>query len=142
MTAFAGEVHPLAARWPMLTDDELAALADSITSDGQQDSITLTPDGVLVDGRNRLAACELAGVDPRFENDPTLTDDTAIAAFINRKNAQRRNVLTGQKAMSVAEQLAAEGKRKDGRWLRGSVVMDESPLSDSPHASNGESAIA
>lgn len=34
MTAFLGEVHPLAARWPLMPDDELDALATSIKTDG------------------------------------------------------------------------------------------------------------
>lgn len=37
--------------------------------------------------------------------------------------AHRRNVATGQKAMAVAEQLALEGKRKNGRWERGSITQ-------------------
>lgn len=120
--AFEGEVHPLAARWPMLPDDELAALADNIATHGQAEPITLDEDGRLVDGRNRLAACELAQIEPKFVRDLDLDDDLKVAAFINTKNAQRRNVTTGQKAMSVAEQLAAQGKRKNGRWSRGSVT--------------------
>jgi len=29
--------------------------------------IVRTSDGVVLDGRNRLKACEIAGIDPRFE---------------------------------------------------------------------------
>jgi ParB-like chromosome segregation protein Spo0J len=122
MSAFEGEIHPLADRWQMLPSEELAALAENISSNGQHEPITLCADGLLVDGRNRLAACELAGIEPTFITNPDLDDDVKIAAFINAKNAHRRNVTTGQKAMAVAEQLAAEGKRKNGRWARGSIV--------------------
>jgi len=37
VTAFAGEVHPLAEVWPMLPDDDLAALAESISRNGLQE---------------------------------------------------------------------------------------------------------
>lgn len=124
MSPFMGEVHPLAARWPMLPDDELAALAQDIADNGQVEPITLDAAARLVDGRNRLAACAIAEVEPRFIVHEALESDAATAEFINAKNAQRRNVSTGQKAMSVAEQLATQGKRKDGRWQRGSVITD------------------
>ena len=129
MSPFMGEVHPLAARWPMLPDDELAALAQDIADNGQVEPITLDAAARLVDGRNRPAACAIAEVEPRFIVHEALESDAATAEFINAKNAQRRNVSTGQKAMSVAEQLAAQGKRKDGRWWRGSI-NENSRLSD------------
>lgn len=129
---FTGEVHPLAARWPMLPDDELAALADSIAAEGLLTPLVVDVHGRLLDGRNRLAACTQAAVDPVFvEHDATNEDD--IRAFINAQNAHRRNVSTGQKAMAVAEQLAAEGKRANGRWKR-STVIDESPLAEDDSA--------
>ncbi len=120
---FDGEIHPLADRWPMLPADELAAMADDIASYGQREPITLDADGRLVDGRNRLAACELATIEPKFVRDLALDDDMKVAAFINSKNAHHRDNVTGQKAMSDAVQLAARGKRKNGRWVRGSITQ-------------------
>lgn len=97
MTEFMGEVHPLATDYPMLSADELRDLAESIKEQGQLDPITLTPDGVLLDGRNRLAACELSGVEPKFE-----TYDGDPVAFIVGKNANRRQLSAGQRAMAIA----------------------------------------
>jgi ParB-like chromosome segregation protein Spo0J len=45
---------------------ELRALANDIKANGQLEAIVLY-DGKVLDGRNRLAACELAGVEPRTE---------------------------------------------------------------------------
>jgi hypothetical protein len=123
VSGFGGEIHPLADQWPMLPDDELAALGEDIATHGQLEDITLDAQGRLVDGRNRLAACNLADIGPRFYLNSDLDTDEKIAAFINSKNAQHRDNKTGQKAMSNAVQLAAEGKRQDGRWKRGSITQ-------------------
>jgi len=45
-------------------------------------------------------------------------------------NLWRRNLTTGQRAASCAISLIAEGKRRDGRWDRGSVPGDESDAID------------
>lgn len=119
MTEFSGEIHPLADLFPMLPDDDLDALAESIAEHGQREPITLDADGRLIDGRNRLAACERAGVDPTFAALLSLTDESAVAAFINDKNTERRHLSPGQRAVGRALMLAAQGKRKDGRWMRG-----------------------
>ena len=55
--------------------EELRDLADDIAAYGLRDPVTLTPDGLLLDGRNRSIACEMAGVEPAtaiFDGDPWL----------------------------------------------------------------------
>ena len=99
---FTGEVHHYADRWPMRPADEIEEMADDIRARRQQLPIVLTPDGVLVDGRNRLRACELAGVEPWFEVDDTLTDEDEIVAYIWAANGNRRNLTQGQRAMLAA----------------------------------------
>lgn len=118
---FTGEIHPFAACWPPLPADELAALADSIAAVGQDLPIVLDIEGRLVDGRNRLAACELAGAEPMFVVDPSLTNADAVESFVDRRNGRRRNVATGQQAMFTARMLVRRGRRKDGRWAYGSI---------------------
>jgi hypothetical protein len=61
------EVHPLANIFPMLSDEALADLAEDIKANGQRVPILLDQEGRLLDGRNRLKACELAGVEPKAE---------------------------------------------------------------------------
>jgi hypothetical protein len=102
----------------MLGADALRELADDIAANGQQDPITLDAEGRLLDGRNRLAACDLAGVDPVFavyEGDPV--------AFIVSKNAHRRHLSAGQRAMAIAFGMWEQGKwdHAAGRWQYGSV---------------------
>src|SRR5438045_3942614 len=64
------EVHPATEMFPMLSGQELAALAKDIAENGLQQAVVLwTPERIglnpptqlrLLDGRNRLAAIELA----------------------------------------------------------------------------------
>jgi ParB-like chromosome segregation protein Spo0J len=45
--------------------EELRELANDIAANGLRDPVTLTPDGLLLDGRNRALACETVGLEPR-----------------------------------------------------------------------------
>lgn len=124
MTEFAGEVHPLAAKYAMLPDDEMDDLAAHITENGLEQPCTLDWLGRLVDGRNRVEACRRAGVEPRFVVHPGLTDDKAVARFIRGANNKRRNQSNGQAAATEAFCLVAEGKRRKGRWDRRSISRE------------------
>ncbi len=91
-------VHPAAAVFPMLSDDELAELAEDIKANGLLHPILLDADGVLIDGRNRLAACTLARVEPRFE-----TFEGDPIALIVSANVSRRHLTKSQRAMALAK---------------------------------------
>jgi ParB-like nuclease family protein len=119
-------VHPLAAVFPMMDSDELAALADNIKENGLVHPIVLgewVPDPEepdkkiegIIDGRNRLAGCELAKVKPRFER----FDGKDIAAFIVANNINRRHLTKGQQAMALA--FAHPEPEKGGRGNVGAV---------------------
>lgn len=97
--------------YPMLSEEALAELAADIKENGQQSPITVTADGVLLDGRNRLKACEIAGVEPRV----TVYEGDDEGAFVRSSN-ERRHQSTGSRAMSTALSLAEDGKRENGRW--------------------------
>lgn len=104
------EVHPLAALFPMMPDDELAELADDIRENGLQSPIVIDANGVLIDGRNRLAACELAEVEPTYQH---LNGHDPIA-FIASANISRRNLTKGQRAMALAMMYPETEKRGRG----------------------------
>lgn len=121
VVAFTGEVHPAAEVWPMLAEADLADLAASIKEHGLLDPLTLDPEGRLLDGRNRLAACSIAEKEPTFvvyDGDPVL--------FVIAKNSDRRHMSTGARAMAAAVGLADDGRRQNGRWRRGSVAINGS----------------
>lgn len=119
------EAHPYADAWPMLREDELAELAADIAATGLRHSIVLH-DGMVLDGRNRLAACTIAGVEPTFV-DFEGTDDDALA-FVQSENNARRHQSKGSLAASWALSMLAAGKRDGGRWEYGAA--------DSEHLQN------
>jgi ParB-like nuclease domain len=96
------EAHPVAALFPMLNDTDLQSLAKDIKEHGQRDPI-LVFKGQVLDGRNRLRACELAGVEPRIEE---YEDNPAgIPKLIVSKNVHRRHLTTRERT-EIAAKLA------------------------------------
>jgi hypothetical protein len=92
------QVHPVAALFPMLPADELKALAEDIRMRGQLHPVVLDKDNQVIDGRNRLAACELVSVEPTFTTYEG--DDPAGYAFA--VNVARRQMKKGQIAVVAA----------------------------------------
>lgn len=88
--------HPAADLFPMMSTVELASLAADIKRGGLLHPIVLLEDEgqrLIVDGRNRFAACAIAGVEPRFirfEGDPF--------ALVISANLERRHLGTGARA--------------------------------------------
>lgn len=102
-------VHPVADLFPMLAADELAELADDIKVRGLLQPIVLDADGRVLDGRNRLAACEIAGAEPWFQTyDGDDPDGYALAV-----NIARRHLTTGARAI-----IAAKAARLNGQSIR------------------------
>lgn len=121
---FTGEVHPLADRWPMMEDQELDALAADIAAHGLREPIVVDEFGRLVDGRNRLAACLRADVEPRFATIPA----AEARSYIFSRNAQRRNTTSGQRAMiAVVDCWNAELSRLDSSLAELATTASVSP---------------
>jgi hypothetical protein len=120
-----GEVHPAANVFPMIEGDELEALVESVRDHGLAEPIWLDADGVLLDGRNRLAACKQAAVAPTFR----VYDGDDLVDFIVRLNIHRRHLSVGQKNAAGAELepiYAAEA-------TRGRPSKQEENGADLPH---------
>lgn len=95
--------HEVADWFPLLGDAELNELAASIKRDGQIEACVVWGD-VLVDGRNRWRACELAGVEPRIYR-REFDSQAACGRWIIATNLHRRHLTTTQRAMLAARQL-------------------------------------
>lgn len=103
--------HPQATIFPMLGGNELSALADDIKKHGLNQPIVLNADGTLIiDGRNRLAACEIAGIEPTFKNLDPRADELA---FIISQNLMRRHLTAEQRREVVRLLLLDRPERSD-----------------------------
>jgi hypothetical protein len=120
------EVHEYAEAFPMATESELAEMAADIRQRGLLCPI-ITLDGKVLDGRNRLRACEIAGVAPRFHEYAGADPLADVVSW----NLKRRHLSTSQKAMlAVAlkpmfEEQAKERQRAAGH--KGGVVPASLP---------------
>jgi len=111
---YNGKVHPAADVFPMIEGDELDALVESVRQHGLMEPVWLTPDGTLLDGRNRMAACKASGIEPTFR----VYHGDDLVDFIVRLNIHRRHLSTGQKAMAATDLLPmyeAEAKTQQGQ---------------------------
>ena len=89
------------------SDEEPEALAEhaaDVKANGPRDKITFTPDDLLLDGKNRVRACELAGIEITPEMIEVHHGDPL--AFVISKNDQRRH-MTERQRRAVRAQLAA-----------------------------------
>src|SRR5262245_13103948 len=92
------ETHEAADLFPLIEGDDFAALVADIRANGQRETIK-TLGGKLLDGRNRLRACEAAGVRPRFEEVPAGTDPIRYVVSLN---VTRRHLSESQRSMIAA----------------------------------------
>lgn len=91
--------HPAADLFPMMSEDELQSLAADIRENGLRQPVVLTADGRVLDGRNRLAACKIAGVEPEYTS---ANGDDPVALVVSL-NVKRRNLTKAQTAIAAAE---------------------------------------
>lgn len=110
--------HPAADLFPMLPAEELQALADDIKEKGQLEAIVLY-DGQVLDGRNRLAACELAGVEPRTVTMGFRAGEIGPTEWVISKNLHRRQLSKSQAAAVAVEALSMLEDEARERMLAG-----------------------
>ena len=97
-TGLPWPLHEACLAWPEMSPSDLRNLADDIATYGLRDPITLTPDGLLLDGRNRARACVMAAVEPAtviYDGDPWV--------FSLSRNKHRRHMTPDQVAMAAAK---------------------------------------
>ena len=105
------KIHPSADLFPMMSEAELEDLAADITANGLVHPIMIDDEKQIVDGRNRLAACKIAKVEPKFEK----LNGRDPLAYIVSANLQRRNLTKGQQAMALAMIYPKEPERGRGK---------------------------
>lgn len=113
-------VHPSAELFPLMPEEELNELAESIKKHGLREKLVVDTDGVLIDGRNRYEAIKRAGLHiaaedvtvMNFDNKPYTVDEYIVMANIERRNLtrQQRKELAGKLAVHLEEQQADKPK--------------------------------
>jgi ParB-like chromosome segregation protein Spo0J len=83
------EPHPICLLMPSADEDELQTLADDIRAHGLLDPIVLFENRIL-DGRNRAAACESAGLRPRYVEFEGTREEALM--FVVSHNLKRRHL--------------------------------------------------
>ena len=91
------EPHPFAALFPELPPEELSLLVRDIKERGQNEPIILYK-GLILDGRNRYRACQIARVKPWIEEFNTKDAKGTPEDFVLSRNLRRRHLSMGQKA--------------------------------------------
>ena len=104
-------VSALATIFPGMSGDEYVSLKDSIRNLGLLEDITLWR-GMVVDGYHRLRACLELGIEPSFHH---LPGDAIPLEYVAGKNASRRHMSTGQRAVVAfrASRLSAPGRPRE-----------------------------
>lgn len=106
------KVHPAADIFPLLFGAEFEGLKADIKKHGVLERPAYLG-GLLLDGRNRVRACEELGIEPGRRRD--LADDTDAIAFVLSANLHRRHLTSSQRAAVAADALPlieAEAKKR------------------------------
>jgi hypothetical protein len=125
-------IHPAAELFPLMSPDELAALGDDIRKHGLTSSIVLWSDGksqvLLLDGRSRLDAIEIAISSPAIVGAPSLIAgkdflacnkvivlDRSVDpyAYVTSANIHRRHLTAEQKRELIAKLIEADPSKSD-----------------------------
>lgn len=85
----------------MMSASEFARLKSDIEANGQREDVVVWR-GLLIDGRNRLRACEELGIEPQIAE---LMEETDPVQYALSHNLHRRHLTTAQRAI-VAAKLA------------------------------------
>lgn len=131
--------RPEADIYPLLSEDELKALAADIDSNGQRQPISLYQ-GDILDGRNRYLAitrhCK-PGIEPKFED----VEPVSPIAFVISLNEKRRHLNDSQRSMAAAKALPFFEQEAKER-TRGPAREKGAPIGAPKHRASEDAALA
>lgn len=104
-------VHPACALIPPASDDEIEAIVRSIQAIGQTDPVVVTSEGLIVDGRARIAACGRLGIEPQHRFLAFKNEDSVVA-FVIARHLAHRSLTSSQKATLALRLIDLTGMSK------------------------------
>lgn len=116
-------VHPAAELFPMMSESEFAQLVDDMRENGQHEPIVYWRQQLL-DGRNRLRACKLIGIQP---DTCEINDDDDPYQWVISANLHRRHLTESQRAM-VAARLQELYRPEAEERQKASLKKGDSPV--------------
>jgi hypothetical protein len=133
--------HPLASRYPVMRkwSKVFKALVKDIGRHGLHEAIVLYEDKVL-DGRNRMLACQVAGVEPHYRQfDPATEGDPA--AFVESANSHRRHLSPIQRAQLADKDATGTsgGDRRSEDFKTANLQLRTAPTVEEAAATHGVS---
>ena len=127
------DIHPVADKFPLLMGHDYEELVKDIQSHGQLHPVVFH-DNQLLDGRNRVRACNDLGIAPK-QTEWSAPDGVTAGEWIVSTNLQRRHLTSQQRAMIAADPdildvLEAEARERQTRGVvakmpQGSKSRDE-----------------
>lgn len=127
-------ILPAANMFPMIADTDapgFIALMNDIKAHGVNDPIKITPDGQIVDGRNRIAAIRKiiadGGSAPVFAVEVMHKTGKELDAWVVSTNLHRRHLTTSQRAM-LASDMTTATKSTGGAKVAAITVADAATL--------------
>jgi hypothetical protein len=113
------KIHEYARLFPAMSDEELEELANDIRENGLQNPVWIDEHDCILDGRNRAAACRLAGVE--VEAKLYFGNEEEKLRFVVSQNVHRRHLNTSQRAViaaTMAESFEALAKARQSAVLK------------------------
>jgi hypothetical protein len=127
-------IHPACAAFPDVAPEEIDALSMDIGRVGLLLPI-MTCRGQIIDGKNRLAACEMAGVEPIYKeftvDGSTEPTEKQIWQYACSMNSRRRHLTTGQRALIAVQMVGTFHGFNQHTEIEGVTVVTSSEAADS-----------
>jgi len=121
------EFHEVSNIFPMMNDEEFAALKEDIQENGLIEPVWLY-EKEIIDGRNRYNACIELDIEPKYRE---WVGKGSLISFVVSLNLKRRHLSSSQKAVIALEALPmieAEAKERqklsEGRGKKGSQKIE------------------
>ena len=123
-------IHPAADEFPLLEGVEFEALVTDIAENRQINPVIVTAEGLLLDGRNRVRACQKLGIEPltRVYVSPHGNENEAYVAMTVSSNLRRRHLTKSQLAelaRRLVPHFAAAAKKDEAARRRESSARQK-----------------